>query len=102
MFKFHPRSLLRLAAFGLLVAGGTSAAHAEAVEEKLAALPAGISLVGSRGIEDFKLSGSDGKLEFVEVSGQAFQRAARVSTLARPETRWALQLTARTAAAVKK
>ncbi len=76
-------------------------ARADSTDDKFAALPAGESLLGARGLEEFSLQGSAGTLSKVDVVGQPFARAARIVTRERPANAYNLQFSAKNVAAVK-
>ena len=84
----------------LLVAFAASAWGAPAPE-----LPAGTPLLPADTLKAY-LKGFDptdsARLQIVAVPGEAFGRAARVTTLRRPEKTYRVQLSAKTIAAVKK
>lgn len=93
---------MRLLLFVFVVLLSAPLVFADAQDEKFAALPPGTPVIGSRGTDEFRLSGTGGRLESVEVSGQPFTRAARVTTLARPETPYQFQISTGNTAPVKK
>lgn len=71
-------------------------------EDKLAALPKGSSVLDPRGVEGFEVLGKDAKATFVDVTGQPFQRAARLETLTRPDHSYSFQFRMKIAQPVKK
>ncbi len=91
---------MRLTTF-LLALVTTLTARADSMDDKFASLPAGESLLGARGLEEFSLQGSAGALSKVDVAGQSFARAARIVTRERPANPYNLQLSAKNVAAVK-
>ncbi len=92
------RVKLLLVLFSLLL---SPLVRADSMDEKFAALPAGESLLGARGLEEFSLQGSAGTLSKVDVVGQLFARAARIVTRERPVNAYNLQFSAKNVAAVK-
>jgi GH35 family endo-1,4-beta-xylanase len=91
---------MRLLIF-LLILSLTMAARADSMDEKFAALPAGVSLLGPRGLDEFAITGSAGSVSRVEVAGQPFTQAARIVTRERPANAYSFQFSAKNAAAVK-
>lgn len=85
-----------------LVALTLANALAETMDEKFAALPPGAAMVGERGIEEFKFSGSGGKAKAVVVDGQSFERAMRVTTAVKPDVNYKVRISAKTIAPIKK
>jgi GH35 family endo-1,4-beta-xylanase len=71
-------------------------------DQKLAALPKGISVIDSRGVEAFDILGADAWATFVNVTGQPFTRVARIQTLKRPDKPQHLQFKAKTTQPIKK
>jgi endo-1,4-beta-xylanase len=80
----------------------TPCAFATAEEEKLAALPKGVSVIDPRGLDAFEILGRDARASLVDTSGQPFPRAARLQTLARPDHSYSFQFRTKITQPVKK
>ncbi len=76
-------------------------ARADLMDDKFAALPAGESVLGPQGIEEFALQGKGGAVSKVDVVGQSFAQAVRLVTRERPANAYSLQFSAKNVAAVK-
>ena len=73
------------------------------MERRLAALPSDApGVIDLAGIDAFKLVGDGGVAKIVAVEGQPFASAQQIRTIAKPENPYALQLSAKTAGAIKK
>jgi endo-1,4-beta-xylanase len=96
------RNPLRIPLLVLALFAAALPALAASPPDPLASLPPGTAVLGPRGVEEFTLTARGGTLAFVDVTDQSFQRAARVTTLKRPDRPWDLQLRATNVLAVKK